>query len=119
MKNYLPGIKEHHITSGFDWNDRVDLIAKKCARSVLRGLGGAHRSEPFDLIAVSETLKLSAEPLVPKGPIDLQALIVTSTLFMLRDVEKPRPWRQEISEISLSQVTLLLFVCQFRRWTGR
>ena len=102
VKNYLSRIKEHHITSGFDWNDRLDLIAKKCARLVLRGLGGAHRSEPFDLIAVSETLKLSAEPLVRKGPIDLQALIVSSTLFMLRDVEASSLETRDIRDITFT-----------------
>ena len=87
VKNYLSRIKEHHITSGFEWNDRLDLMSKKCTRSVLRGLGGAHRSEAFDLLSVLEGLKLSAEPLVKDGPVNPAALIVTATMFMLREIE--------------------------------
>lgn len=87
VKNYLSRIKEHHITSGFEWNDRLDLMSKKCARSVLRGLGGARRSEAFDLETVLEGIKLSVEPLVRDGPINPAALIATATMFMLREIE--------------------------------
>eukprot|EP00435_Cladocopium_sp_Y103_P050888 s1251_g15.t1 len=87
VKNYLSRIKEHHVTSGFDWNERLDIVSRKCSRSVLRGLGGAHRSEAFDLQAVSEGLTFSEDALVPKGPVNPLALIVTSTFFMLREVE--------------------------------
>eukprot|EP00435_Cladocopium_sp_Y103_P026632 s1576_g6.t1 len=87
VKNYLSRIKEYHITSGFDWNDRLDIISKKCARSALRGLGGAHRSEAFDLVAVCERLQDSKGPLTKDGPINPVAMILTSTLFMLRELE--------------------------------
>eukprot|EP00435_Cladocopium_sp_Y103_P018803 s4904_g4.t1 len=87
VKNYLSRIKEYHITSGYDWSDRLDVILKKCARSVLRGLGGAHRSEPFELLAIVNKFMHETEPLVLNGPINPVAMIVTSTLFMLREVE--------------------------------
>lgn len=63
VKNYFSRIKEYHITSGYDWTDRLDLISKKCARSVLRGLGGPQRSEPFDLLAVARALSTSVDHL--------------------------------------------------------
>jgi hypothetical protein len=73
--------------SGFEWSDRLDLISRKYACSTLRGLGGAQRSEPFGLIGVAAaTLKVS-EPLLWQGSINPGALIVTATLFMLREVE--------------------------------
>eukprot|EP00435_Cladocopium_sp_Y103_P051493 s2113_g16.t1 len=87
VKNYLSRIKEFHITSGFDWNDRLDIISKKCARSALRGLGGAHRSEAFDLVAVCERLQDNKGALTKDGPINPVAMILTSTKFMLRELE--------------------------------
>eukprot|EP00435_Cladocopium_sp_Y103_P056907 s446_g19.t1 len=87
VKNYLSRIKEHHITSGYDWPERLDVISKKCARSVLRGLGGAQRLEPFDLMSLLERLQGSTDPLVNTGPLNPAAMIITATLFMLREVE--------------------------------
>lgn len=87
VKNYLSRIKEHHITSGYVWGDRLDIFSKKCARSVLRGLGGSQRSEPFDLLAVSEVLGDTTDPLVRQGPVNPLAMIVTATMFMLRDLK--------------------------------
>ena len=78
MKNYLSRIKEFHITSGYDWSDRLDLIPKKCARSVLRGLGAAHRSEPFDLLGTFDRLKGTVEPLVDGGPYNPSAHAIGS-----------------------------------------
>lgn len=49
FKNYLSRAKEFHIMSGHDWTDRLDVVSKKCAQSVLRGLAGPTRSESFDL----------------------------------------------------------------------
>lgn len=84
---YLPRIKEHHMMSGLEWPDRLDRISRKCARSTLRGLGGSQQSEPFDWIRVTAATLKVTEPLSGQGPINPCALIVTATLFMLREVE--------------------------------
>eukprot|EP00435_Cladocopium_sp_Y103_P050142 s2443_g15.t1 len=99
VKNYLSRIKEFHLMSGFEWSDRLDLISKKCARSALRGLGGAQRSEPFDLIEVIKATRSDVGPLVDGGPINPSALVVTATLFMLREVEASA---LEVSDLTFS-----------------
>lgn len=63
VKNYLSRVKEHHISAGYNWNDRLDLISTKSARSVLRGFGGAHRSEAVELTSTIEALQDTIDPI--------------------------------------------------------
>ena len=49
FKNYLSRIKEVHTESGYPWTQRLHNVARRCMRSVLRGVGGPTRSEAFDL----------------------------------------------------------------------
>lgn len=86
-KSYMSRAKDYHAMSGYDWTCRLDLVARKCARSVLRGLGSAARSDHFDLMKVFEAVKDVTEPLAVDGPINPAAFILTSTVFMLREVE--------------------------------
>ena len=87
FKNYLSRAKEHHLMLGYPWTDRLDLIARKCSRSVLRGLAGATRSEPFDLCRVVGCLSCDDGPFHPEGPVHIRALISCSTMYLLREVE--------------------------------
>ena len=97
VKNYFSRIKDHHVTSGFCWDDRLELMAKKCTRSVLRGLGGAQRSEAFDYETVVEHIKDEINSLDPEGPINPVAVVVVATLFMLREVEASAIERSDVS----------------------
>ena len=87
VKNYFSRVKDRHITNGHEWSEKLDLVMKKCARSVLRGLGGAHRSDQFNFMEVVETTKRVVNPLDDQGPVNPSALVVIATLFMLREVE--------------------------------
>ena len=98
FKNYLSRAKEHHLMLGHPWTDRLDLIARKCSRSVLRGLAGASRSEPFDLFRVVSCLAGDDGPFHPEGPVHVRALISCSTMYLLREVEA--------SAIDIADVTM-------------
>ena len=87
FKNYLGRAKEFHVMSGFEWSDRLDIIAKKCTRSVLRGLAGPARSESFDLVAVVKALTAGDGPFHQEGPVHVKALITCATMFLLRELE--------------------------------
>ena len=98
VKNYFSRVKDYHISEGHDWTDKLDTIVKKCTRSVLRGLGGAHRSEQFDFLEVVKATQHLVNALDEQGPVNPSALITVATLFLLREVEA--------SAVDLSDVTL-------------
>ena len=87
FKNYLSRAKDHHISLGFEWSDKLDAVARKCSRSVLRGLAGSTRSMDFDLVRISSHLPHGSYALDECGPAHPKAMVVTATLFLLRELE--------------------------------
>ena len=87
FKNYLSRAKDHHISLGFEWSDKLDAVARKCSRSVLRGLAGSTRSMDFDLVRISSHLPHGSYALDECGPAHPKAMFVTATLFLLRELE--------------------------------
>ena len=87
FKNYMSRAKDHHVMLGYTWSDRLDSISKKCCRSVLRGLAGSVRSMDFDLQRLVEFLPDGRHSLHDEGPVHSKAMIITSTMFLLREVE--------------------------------
>ena len=106
FKNYMSRIKDHHISAGHSWSDKLDLVSRKCTRSVLRGLAPSHRSEQFDLMKVMNALK-DVAPLASSGPINPRAMILVSTLFMLRELEASAVDRRDVT-FTEDSVTLRL-----------
>lgn len=102
--------------SGFDWSDRLDVVAKKCSRSVLRGLAGPVRSESFDLVAVTRTLRMGDGPYHPEGPAHVKALIVCATMFLLRELEASAI---DVADITVSETSVALWKAKgcTRSWT--
>ena len=72
---------------GHVWNDRLEAVAKKCSRSVLRGLAGSTRSMDFDLRALATKLPVGRHSLDESGPLHPRAMFITAALFMLRELE--------------------------------
>ena len=105
VKNYFSRIKDHHVMAGYHWDERLELIAKKCTRSVLRGLGGAQRSEAFDFEKVVAHLASHVKSLNPEGPVNPVAVVVTATLFMLREVEASAI---ELGDVTFGESTVCL-----------
>ena len=99
-RNYLGRAKDFHITSGFPWTDALQRVASRCTRSVLRGLGGPTRSEPFDFLDVVKHLEGVEEPLIENGPIFPQVMVVVGVYFMLRELELSAI---DVSDSSFSQ----------------
>ena len=89
FKNYLSRIKEHHVDSGFVWTQSLQNMARRCTRSVLRGLGGPTRSEAFDLESVVNYLLVMENnvEVAQDGPGSPLTAIVVGTFFMLRELE--------------------------------
>ena len=96
-KNYIGDIKDLHIAEGFSWNDQLWRITRKCTKSVLRGLPGPSRSEPFDVVDVVKFLMLRSGPLSNTGPVNPLAMVVCATYFMMRELE--------VSAIDMGDVT--------------
>ena len=86
-KNYISTIKDHHIAEGFPWDDQLWRITQKCTKSVLRGLPGPSRSEPFDVLDVAKFLESRKGPLSNTGPTNPLAMVVCATYFMMRELE--------------------------------
>ena len=99
-RNYLGRAKDFHITPGFPWTDALQRVASRCTRSVLRGLGGPTRSEPFDFLDVVKHLEGVEEPLIENGPIFPQVMVVVGVYFMLRELELSAI---DVSDLSFSQ----------------
>ena len=87
FKNYLARIKEVHCEAGFLWTPILQNSARRCTRSVLRGLGGPVRSEAFDVNTVVEFLKHNRIEFSLDGPQSPIAAVVVGTYFLLRELE--------------------------------
>ena len=96
-KNYLSRIKELHQESGYVWTHALQSSARRCTRSVLRGLGGPVRSEAFDLDRVVAFLKHSNIDIAEDGPEPPLHAVVVGTYFLLRELE--------LSAIDMEDVT--------------
>ena len=85
---YLSKAKEQHIIAEFEWSPLLELVSKQAIRSVLRGLGTARQSLPFN---VGKALDVLGQPDVvqlPEGsPMGWANLIVIGTYFVMREVE--------------------------------
>ena len=86
-KNYLSRAKELHCEHGHAWTQSLQNIARRCTRSVLRGLGGPSRSEAFDLCTVVEFLKHNVIDCSCDSPESPLAAVVVGTYFLLRELE--------------------------------
>lgn len=107
FKNYLSRAKDHHLQLGYQWNESLNRTSQKCARSVLRGLAGASRSEAFDLTKVVKALDGRDATLAEGGPEHPLALIVCATFFLLRELEASAVDRADVI-FSEGAVTLSL-----------
>lgn len=96
-KNYISTAKDLHIAEGYAWSDQLWRITQKCAKSVLRGLGGPVRSEQFDLLQVIRYLEHHSGPLARGGPKHPLAMVLCATFFMMRELE--------VSAIEMEDVT--------------
>lgn len=106
FKNYMSRAEEFHIMSRHDWTDRLDVVAIKCTRSVLRGLAGpARSSESFDLLAVTKALREKDGPFHTEGPVHVKALITCATMFLLRELEASAI---DVADVTLSDTAVSL-----------
>ena len=87
FKNYMSRAKDNHVSLGHAWTDKLDSVARKCSRSVLRGLAGSSRSMDFDLSKVAYHFPIGVLSLDENGAAHPTAMIVTATMFLLRELE--------------------------------
>ena len=107
FKNYASRAKDHHLSLGYEWSEGLNRTMQKCSRSVLRGLAGPSRSEPFDFPAVVKLLRHTDLGDIEGGPVHPLAMVVCSTYFLLRELEASSIDRGDIT-LHDSQVTLSL-----------
>ena len=79
--------REHHILEGHAWTEELDLVRRKATLSVLRGLGVARQSAPFDLLAVLRAVQDGSYQPAAGSPMGWSSLLVLATFFMMREVE--------------------------------
>ena len=106
-KNYLSRIKEIHTECGHEWTLQLHNAARRCTRSVLRGLGGPVRSEAFDLDGVVKHLLLNDVAVDSEGPRSPLAAVVVGTFFLLRELELSAIDMEDVS-FTANTVTLCL-----------
>ena len=64
---YLSKAKEHHVLAGFDWPPLLELASRRATRSVLRGVGAAGQSLPFDVNKALDVLGQTGAVQLPEG----------------------------------------------------
>ena len=87
--NYLGVAKTKHVELGYSWGPELELAARRFNLSTRRGAGPPRQSEPlnFELIAATDH---GWDPLVSKGPVNTNAIIVLFTFFMIRELDGGR-----------------------------
>ena len=84
---YVSKAKEQHILSRFEWSELLDIAVKQATRSVLRGVGTARQSAPFNLDRAVDICRQSDSLLLPSGaPVGWEHLVL-GTYFVMREIE--------------------------------
>ena len=108
-RNYIGRAKDEHLSRGHDISPQLERMIRLCRRSVIRGLAGPVRSEPFSFEDVCEALKDRVQPIVQAGPIFPLALVVTAVFFLLRELEAAAAsWQDVVFAEDRFTVTLTL-----------
>ena len=85
---YLSKAKELHIMAGHDWTPLLELVSRKAAQSVLRGLGSSRQSLLFNVDKALDVLSQPGAVRLPEGtPVGWMNLIVVGTYFVMREME--------------------------------
>ena len=106
-KNYLSRVKELHSEAGYPWTPILQNAARRCTRSVLRGIGGPTRSEAFDLDKVTEYLLSNDVKTDGDGPESPLAAVVVGVFFLLRELELSAIDMEDVS-FTATTITLCL-----------
>ena len=84
--NYASRIKDHHVEAGFAWSPALDRAMARASRSVLRGIGPSIGAMALPLFSIA-ALAYTGDPMDNKLPVNIVALTIIASLFMLREVE--------------------------------
>jgi hypothetical protein len=86
--NYLSRAKEHHVenhTASAPWDKALELEARKSAMAVLRGIGPARQSQPFNLQATLNALNDITSPV--GAPVLFRQAVEAAVFWILREIE--------------------------------
>lgn len=64
----------HHILSGFPWDAQLGLAVRKASASVMRGVGVARHSGPFDILQALRILREGKGPAQQEAPLGWHVL---------------------------------------------
>ena len=84
---YMSKAREMHIISGNNWGEHLDLARRKATASVLRGVGVARQSAPFDLLAAVRAVREGKVRLGPLAPVGWDNFLVVAAYFIMREIE--------------------------------
>jgi hypothetical protein len=85
--SYASKAKEQHILTGNVWDLQLDFAVRKATASVMRGLGVARQSTPFDLGQCLEAVRGGEVALKDSAPVGWGNFLVTATYFIMREIE--------------------------------
>ena len=106
---YLSKAKEIHVLEGFEWSILLDMCGRKATHSVLRGVGAARQSKPFDLSKAITALEEGDVELPAEAPIGWRNLLVLGTAFIMREIEIAYALAAHLSvDRKAARITLLL-----------
>ncbi|CAK0835747.1 unnamed protein product [Prorocentrum cordatum] len=84
---YMAKAKEAHTLAGWPWDEQLDLARRKATASVLRGLGVARQSAPFDLNAAVKAVREGSVHLGPLAPVGRVNFLIVASIFVMREIE--------------------------------
>ena len=74
--------------AGHEWTPLLAIAARRASRSVLRGVGSARQSQPFDVLKAIDVLgQEGAVTLAAGAPMGFKNLVIIGTFFIMREVE--------------------------------
>ncbi|CAK0840856.1 unnamed protein product, partial [Prorocentrum cordatum] len=76
-----------HALAGWPWDEQLDLARRKATASVLRGLGVARQSAPFDLNAAVAAAREGSAHLGPLAPVGWVNFLIVASISVAREIE--------------------------------
>ena len=109
FRSFAGKAREVHILEGHPWDEELDLARRKASLSVLRGLGVARQSAPFDIVLALNVCKENKVIFPPGAPVGWSNLITMATFFIMRELEVAAALASHIQiDNEISKVTLRL-----------
>ena len=114
-KNYLHQARKHHVESGSDWTQQLDLAASRFVLPTQRGIGPGRQSHPLNY-EIMCTIPLDEAPLIEGGPVGNESLVTLFTMFLISELEGALALRTSV-HINNKDMTITWILYQYPKQT--